>query len=76
MFMYAYSLRCGEMFGRKLDDLSDLEKEILYRVFEYMEGIGEEEMKEIAKELKITPEKVEEILIKLENDGYLESEEE
>lgn len=76
MFIYAYTSRCKEMFGRKLDDLSDLEKEILYKVFEYMEGIGEDEMKEIAKEFNITPDKVEEILNKLESDGYLESEEE
>ena len=68
--------RCRDMFGRKLKDLSELEQEVLYKVFEYLEGIGDEEMKEIATELKTTPEKVEEILIKLESDGYLESEEE
>lgn len=64
------------MFGTKFKDLSKLEKEILYRVFEYIDGIGDEEMKEIAKELKITVKEVEDTLNKLENDGYLESEEE
>ncbi|NHI94692.1 MAG: hypothetical protein EAX96_19530 [Candidatus Lokiarchaeota archaeon] len=63
------------MFGTEYEKLSELEKEIFYRVFEYIDGIGDEEMEEIAKELKITKEKVEEILIKLEKDGYLESQE-
>ncbi len=63
------------MFETNYKDLSELEKDIFYEVMEAEEGIGDKEIAKIAKKYKITVEKVEEILTKLENDGYLESEE-
>ena len=64
------------MFETDYKDLSKLEKDIFYDVMEAEEGIGDEEIAKMAKKYKITPEKVEEILTKLEKDGYLESEDE
>jgi len=62
------------MFETDFNKLTEIEKEIFYAVMEAEEGIGDKEMAQLAKKLKITPEKVEEILTKLEKDGYLESE--
>ncbi|MHA1785199.1 MAG: hypothetical protein ACTSVY_01400 [Candidatus Helarchaeota archaeon] len=64
------------MFGTKFDNLSELEKDIFYEVISAEEGIGDKEIAEIAKKFNITEKKVENILSKLEKDGYLESEDE
>ena len=65
-----------KLFGTKFDNLSELEKDIFYEVISAEEGIGDKEIVEIAKKFNITEKKVENILSKLEKDGYLESEDE
>lgn len=63
------------MFETDFNKLTEIEKEIFYAVMEAEDGIGDKEIAKMGKDLKITPEKVLEILTKLEKDGYLESEE-
>ena len=62
------------LFGTDYKELSELEKEIFYEVMSAEEGIGDKEIAAMSKKYKISVEKVEEILLKLEKDGYLESE--
>jgi len=64
------------MFETDYRDLSKLEKEIFHDVMEAEEGIDDVAMAKMAQRYKITTEKILEILLKLEKDGYLESEDE
>ena len=61
------------MFNLNIKDLTELEKKIYYEVISYSYGVDEQQIEEIAREFNITEKKVEEIILKLEIDGFFES---
>ncbi|NHI93300.1 MAG: hypothetical protein EAX96_12450 [Candidatus Lokiarchaeota archaeon] len=54
-------------------ELSDLEKKIFYEVISSEYGVSQNEIAEMARRFKTTEEKVEDIILKLELDGYFGS---
>ena len=61
------------MFKINFKELSDLEKKVFYEVISNEYGVGENEIAEMAKEFKTTEGKIEDIILKLELDGYFGS---
>ncbi|MHA1785024.1 MAG: hypothetical protein ACTSVY_12475 [Candidatus Helarchaeota archaeon] len=61
------------MFKINFKELTDLERKIFYEVISSEHGIGEREIVDMAQRLKTTEEKVEQILLKLEIDGFFGS---
>ena len=61
------------MFKINFKGLSELEKKVFYEVISSEYGVGENEITEMAKQFKTTESKIEDIILKLELDGYFGS---
>ena len=53
--------------------MTELEKRVYFEVVSYSYGVGEQEIEEIARNFNTTEKKVEEIILKLEIDGFFQS---
>ena len=56
-----------------MKNLTELEKKIYYEVISYSYGVGEQEIEAIARNFNTTEKNVEEIILKLEIDGFFQS---
>ena len=53
--------------------MTELEKKIYYEVISYSYGVGAKEIEDMALAFNTTEKKVEEIILKLEIDGFFQS---
>ena len=61
------------LFRLNIKNLTELEKKIYYEVISHSYGVGAKEIENMAQAFNTTERKVEEIILKLEIDGFFQT---